>query len=63
MYNIRYRNYRITKALGRAITVRTTGHVGKSWQLHDDMGKLIEHQDYLVKPDGFMMGAKFTVFH
>jgi DNA polymerase-3 subunit alpha len=23
-----------------------------AWQLHDDMGKLIEHQDYLVKPDG-----------
>jgi DNA polymerase-3 subunit alpha len=21
-----------------------------AWQLHDDMGKLIEHQDYLVKP-------------
>lgn len=24
-----------------------------AWQLHDDMGKLIEHQDYLVKPEGF----------
>jgi DNA polymerase-3 subunit alpha len=24
-----------------------------AWQLHDDMGKLLEHQDYLVKPDGF----------
>ncbi|WP_339629304.1 DNA polymerase III subunit alpha [uncultured Maribacter sp.] len=24
-----------------------------AWQLHDDMGKLIEHQDYLVKPDGY----------
>lgn len=24
-----------------------------AWQLHDDMGKLIEHQDYLVQPDGF----------
>ena len=24
-----------------------------AWQLHDDMGKLIEHQDYLIKPDGF----------
>lgn len=24
-----------------------------AWQLHDDMGQLIEHQDYLVKPDGF----------
>lgn len=24
-----------------------------AWQLHDEMGQLIEHQDYLVKPDGF----------
>ena len=24
-----------------------------AWQLHDDMGTLIEHQDYLVQPDGF----------
>ena len=24
-----------------------------AWQLHDDMGKLVEHQDYLVKPEGF----------
>jgi DNA polymerase III subunit alpha len=24
-----------------------------AWQLHDDMGQLIEHQDYLVQPDGF----------
>jgi len=24
-----------------------------AWQLHDDMGKLIEHQDYLVQPEGF----------
>jgi DNA polymerase-3 subunit alpha len=24
-----------------------------AWQLHDDMGKLIEHQDFLVKPEGF----------
>ena len=24
-----------------------------AWQLHDDMGKLIEHQDYLVRPEGF----------
>ena len=24
-----------------------------AWQLHDEMGNLIEHQDYLVKPDGF----------
>jgi DNA polymerase-3 subunit alpha len=24
-----------------------------AWQLHDDSGKLLEHQNYLVKPDGF----------
>jgi DNA polymerase-3 subunit alpha len=24
-----------------------------AWQLHDDMGNLIEHQDFLVKPEGF----------
>ena len=24
-----------------------------AWQLHDEMGNLVEHQDYLVQPDGF----------
>ncbi|WP_395090906.1 DNA polymerase III subunit alpha [Vaginella massiliensis] len=24
-----------------------------AWQLHDEMGRLIDHQDYLIKPDGF----------
>lgn len=24
-----------------------------AWQLHDEMGALIEHQDYLIKPEGF----------
>ncbi|WP_310994315.1 DNA polymerase III subunit alpha [Aequorivita marina] len=24
-----------------------------AWQLHDEMGNLLEHQDYLVQPDGF----------
>ncbi len=24
-----------------------------AWQLHDAMGNLVEHQDYLVKPEGF----------
>jgi len=24
-----------------------------AWQLHDDMGRLVEHQDYLIRPDGF----------
>ena len=24
-----------------------------AWQLHDDLGNCIEHQDYLIRPDGF----------
>ena len=24
-----------------------------AWQLHDEMGNLVEHQDYLVNPEGF----------
>lgn len=24
-----------------------------AWQLHDDMGQLLEHQDFLIQPDGF----------
>ena len=24
-----------------------------AWQLHDSMGELVEHQDYLIQPDGF----------
>ena len=24
-----------------------------AWQLHDEMGNLVEHEDYLVKPEGF----------
>ena len=24
-----------------------------AWQVHDEMGKLVESQDYLIKPDGF----------
>ncbi|MGH2623387.1 MAG: PHP domain-containing protein, partial [Sphingobacterium sp.] len=24
-----------------------------AWQVHDEMGRLIEHEDYLIKPDGF----------
>ncbi len=24
-----------------------------AWQLHDAMGNLVEHQDYLIRPDGF----------
>jgi DNA polymerase-3 subunit alpha len=24
-----------------------------AWQLHDEMGRLIEHKDFLIRPDGF----------
>lgn len=24
-----------------------------AWQLHDEMGRVIEHKDFLIKPDGF----------
>lgn len=24
-----------------------------AWQLHDELGNLIEHQDYIIKPDGY----------
>lgn len=24
-----------------------------AWQLHDEMGNMVEHQDYLIKPEGF----------
>ena len=24
-----------------------------AWQLHDDMGKLLSHEDYLIRPEGF----------
>lgn len=24
-----------------------------AWQLHDDMGRLVEHRDFLIQPDGF----------
>ncbi|WP_443939780.1 DNA polymerase III subunit alpha [Pedobacter sp. MW01-1-1] len=24
-----------------------------AWQLHDEMGRMVEHQDYLVQPEGF----------
>src|SRR5690554_300651 len=35
-----------------------------AWQLHDEDGKLIEHQDYIIKPERFIAAlgkAKFVV--
>ena len=34
-----------------------------AWQLHDELGNLIEHQDYLVKPDGFSIPYQSEKIH
>ncbi len=34
-----------------------------AWQLHDDMGQLIEHKDYLIKPDGFSIPFQSEQIH
>ncbi|MBS9460992.1 DNA polymerase III subunit alpha [Flagellimonas sp. 389] len=34
-----------------------------AWQLHDDMGKCIEHQDYLVQPEGFNIPYEAEQIH
>ena len=34
-----------------------------AWQLHDEMGKIIEHQDYLVAPDGFNIPYEAEQIH
>ncbi|MBT8186681.1 MAG: PHP domain-containing protein, partial [Croceitalea sp.] len=34
-----------------------------AWQLHDDMGKLVDHQDFLVKPDGFNIPYEAEQIH
>ena len=34
-----------------------------AWQLHDDMGTLVESQDYLVKPDGFNIPFEAEQIH
>jgi DNA polymerase III alpha subunit (gram-positive type) len=36
-----------------------------AWQLHDEEGKLIENQDYIIKPEGMislLMRLEFTGF-
>ena len=36
-----------------------------AWQLHDADGSLIEHQDFIIKPEGFeipFQSDKYTVF-
>ncbi len=34
-----------------------------AWQLHDDMGKLVEHQDFLIQPDGFNIPFESEQIH
>lgn len=34
-----------------------------AWQLHDDLGNLIEHQDFLVKPEGFNIPYEAEQIH
>jgi DNA polymerase III subunit alpha len=34
-----------------------------AWQLHDDKGALIEHQDYLIKPEGFNIPFESEQIH
>ncbi len=34
-----------------------------AWQLHDDMGRLIEQQDYLIKPEGFNIPFESQQIH
>ena len=34
-----------------------------AWQLHDDMGQLVDHQDYLVNPDGFNIPYESEQIH
>ncbi len=34
-----------------------------AWQLHDKYGKLLEHKDYLIKPDGFNIPFESQQIH
>ncbi len=34
-----------------------------SWQLHDAFGKLLEHQNYIIKPDGFNIPYESEQIH
>ena len=34
-----------------------------AWQLHDTMGNLIDHQDYLIQPDGFNIPYESEQIH
>ncbi len=34
-----------------------------AWQLHDDLGQIMEHQDFLVRPDGFNIPYEAEQIH
>lgn len=34
-----------------------------AWQLHDEMGQVIEHKDYLIRPDGFSIPYQSEQIH
>jgi DNA polymerase-3 subunit alpha len=34
-----------------------------AWQLHDDMGVMVEHKDYLVKPEGYSIPYQAEQIH
>ncbi len=34
-----------------------------AWQLHDEMGNLLEHQDFLIRPDGYNIPYKSQKIH
>ncbi|WP_431162906.1 DNA polymerase III subunit alpha [Flagellimonas beolgyonensis] len=34
-----------------------------AWQLHDELGNLVEHQDFLIKPDGFNIPYEAEQIH
>jgi DNA-directed DNA polymerase III (polc) len=34
-----------------------------AWQLHDELGNLVEHQDFLIKPDGFNIPYESEQIH
>ncbi len=34
-----------------------------AWQLHDDMGKVLEHQNFLIKPEGFNIPYEAEKIH
>ena len=34
-----------------------------AWQLHDEMGQILEHKDYLIRPDGFNIPFEAESIH